>query len=349
MISFSKLFPALGVATTICAGSYSAFACHVNVVPSNGSESLGPAEGSEAGAIANFQTQILDSAIYQKGEVQAQDAGQSSGDAPPAAFPAGLGETWHDGYKSLLPNHEETSAFRTEEAAAFGSAFYKLPQPFLYGQLQLGVFAGYDSLHVTYSSTAAKSYNESFLFGGYGLYTSGSNYIMGTAAGAEGQTHDGGPGTYGTHGVFASLVGGHVYQLDGAAPLKLDVRGGVSYMDASGDNFTDPAGQVSSTSANGTSGSLSATLFFEKSSTGGALFRPYIKGEVREQFSYNNTIECKTLASTFEFGQADTTGVFEAGLDYVLPNVTFNASVYGEAASDQTTIGGKIGAKFKLN
>jgi hypothetical protein len=313
---------------------------------------LGPAAGAEAGAIRDFQTQILDGATQQKSEGQTQEAGEGSANAPPEAFPSGrLGETWHDGYKGLLPNQAGTSSFRTGEATAFGSSFYKLPRSFLDGQVQIGVFGGYDSLSVKYASADAKSNNESFLFGGYGLYTRGANYIMATVAGAEGETrqNDGGASLYDTHAFFLSLVGGHVHQLGFAAPLKLDVRGGVSYMDASGDRYTDPAGQAYSTNVDGWSGSVSATLFAEKPFASGALLRPYIKGEVREQFSYDNTIEGGNSSHACKFGEASTAGIFEAGLDYVLPSVVFNAAVFDESATDRITVGGKLGAKIKLN
>ncbi len=355
MIGFNRLISALCLAAVMCACTpFVAWGqnTYQNAYPFGDyyanprtPDNLGPIAASQASAIADFQTQVLDVTVHGMGQGQ-------NDNALPGAFPTGrLKETWHDGYKSLLPNHDNTDAFRTAEASAFGSALYKLPGSYLSGELQVGAFVGYNEFYLKYDTSGAKANNEAALFGGYGLYTAGPNYIMVTTAGAEGTTHqnDGVLTSYDTQGFFASFVGGHVHELDNAGSLKVDVRGGVSYAGAYGNHYTNSASEMISTSFDGWTGSLSATLFSNISLSGGALCRPYIKGEIHEQFSYNNTVKDDTASTDFEFGQSGTVGLAEVGLDYALPSVTFNAAIYGEAASDRAAVGGRLGAKFKLN
>ena len=349
-----RLIVTAGAAAVTCACLPSAFACttdsYYGVICSTNSSNYGnalaPAGAAQAAAIADFQNQVLDTTVQQKQKGEDQES------ALPGEFPTGrLRETWHDGYKALSPGQEGTPGFRTAEGSAFASGFYKLPGSFLGGQLQIGGFVGYDQLFVAYAAAGGKADNELALFGGYGLYTAGPNYLMATVAGAEGATNQSNitATTYGTNGVFMSAVGGHVQDLSPTLPVKLDLRGGISYMEADGDTYLDSGGNALSTSVNGWSGSLSATLFTDIPASGGAVMRPYIKGEVREQFSYNNTVEDLTADTAFGYGQAATTGALEAGLDYTLPGITINGAVYGEAASDRATVGTKLGAKFKLN
>jgi hypothetical protein len=96
-------------------------------------------------------------------------------------------------------------------------------------------------------------------------------------------------------------------------------------------------------------GSLSATLFLETTDKNGSVFRPYLKGEVRDQLNYHNTVNNEVFGNSYiyKFTQADATGVGELGFDYAMGNITFNAAVYGEGASDRSAFGGRIGAKFR--
>jgi hypothetical protein len=228
--------------------------------------------------------------------------------------------------------------------------------------------------------------SEAFLFGGYGLYTLGAGYAMLTLAGAEGTTDQSqttnvggsyssiiGSSSYDTEGFIGSFVFGRVFELQpanalsdtsgslngvkdaaaGASPLKLDVRLGIAYQDFASSQFRDPSGSLLRASLSSWVGSASATVFTQIAMDGGAVWRPYIKSELRQQLSYDNQVDviCGPYVhgpANLKFNQDATMGVGEAGFDYIMPDVTFSAAAYVEEAGDQETIGGRAGLKFKF-
>lgn len=266
-------------------------------------------------------------------------------------FPAGrLRETWHDGLR--IEGGGTTGSFRETEASAFGSTSISVPQDFAPGDLKLGVFTGYSKLNADFSNSAKAAVDARFI-GGYGLYSIGSTYAMFALTGLIADVDL----TYGTHSSYDMFGGagnlsvGHVFDLGNARelgnlPVKLDLKGGLIYNSIGGNTFSD-AGTRLSSGLIGWNGVFSATLFSEIKESSGSLLRPYVKAELREQLRYDNFVD--TPFTTVHFTQDDTLGFGEVGFEYILPGYSLSASVYGEAAQDRATIGGKLGAKFKLD
>lgn len=328
---------------------------------------VGGAVGASYGnAIASLQSEMLDATVFGLAAAQASAGGVEAG-----IFPTGrLRQTYHDGYKVVGETLNVASpSFSTSEGSAFGTLFFKTPPSILGGQLQLGAFAGYDDLFMklspydsVFQKYRAKAENESFLYGGYGLYTTGSSYLMLTLSGAEGSTDLSSglplskPASYDTHGFIGAFSAGHVLPLSSATastPLKLDLRGGVNYVNTDGDAYQSPIVTefTYAPSLETWNGSLAATLFSQIPSNGGGMWRPFVKGEFRHQLSYDNTVH-ETInwgqqgaVHDYRFDQSDTTGALEVGLDYVIKGLTFNAAAYGELSTDRETYGGRIGAK----
>jgi hypothetical protein len=326
----------------------------------------GGLNSSQSSATTDFQNQVLSTANAVSSNAQGQPNG---GAVFGADFPTGrLRETWHDGYDSLLSNHLPTYASQTTEASAIGSVFIAFPDAFWGGKLQLGALGGEDRLDTLFKRTpvsepilpGTKASNTSSIAGSYAIYTSGTSYAMAMIVGFDGSTDQvggraiAGRSSYDTHGVVASEVAGHVFDLDRLCnmPLKFDARGGILYSRADGDSFSDPSGDILRPTVQSWTASLSGTLFSQWNLVGGETFRPYIKGELREQLAYDNKVVNLTplLANiTYRFNQADSMGVAEVGFDYAWSGVTFTGAVYGEKSSDQASVGGRLGAKFPLN
>ena len=339
----------------------------------------GAVASSYGDAVTGLQNQVLNTTVFGLAAAQASGGGVEVG-----VFPTGrLRQTYHDGYKSVGGGPGvDLPSFSTSEGSAFGTLFLKLPSGAGGGQLQLGGFAGYDELFMKISANplndtfyASKARNESFLYGGYGLYTLGSSYLMLTLSGAEGTTKlssqdpDSAESSYGVHGFIGSFTGGHIVALSpqtAKMPLKLDVRAGVNYINMEGGEFLSPLTPPSqspyrplntySTSLENWNGSLVLTLFSQIPSESGGIWRPFVKGEFRQQLYYDNSVrEVSTIFSNantdtdvynYKFSQNGSAGGLEVGLDYVLPGVTFNAAAFGELSGDRESFGGRIGAKF---
>jgi hypothetical protein len=324
----------------------------------------GAVSDSISRSVTDQQNQVLNAKV--RGTVEVE----------PGLFPTSrLRAGFHDGYQSLDPAaHDNGSSFRTDEISAFGSGFVELPGAFLGGQLQAGAFAGYAQIQlksgpihgIPGTDYGNKSDNGSFVGGGYALYTGGANYGMLTLSGNVGESEQISQdiGTafsafYGTSGFVGSFIGGHVFDLihgetfkdrGAAGGLKLDLRGGLGYQTFEGARFVDPAGQSLKAEAEAWIGMASATVF-TTTQWGEGTLRPYVKGEVRQQLSYDNTVHYygPDAPRTFGFGQNDTMGVIELGFDYALKGATFTAAIYGDLAGDQEGVGARLALKFKLN
>ena len=318
-----------------------------------------PPPGAQGASQTGVVTDIQDQVLAQAGSREGTPAGAG------AEFPTGrFKETWHDAYVSLQPSRWPTYKSQTAEELAMGSAFYRFPQSVFGGSVQAGVFGGENWVNTSYKPSSAsspgslpgtKQYNDSYIAGGYVLYSFGSSYVMNTVATFDGRTDQKGSGlaagssSYGTNGFEDTAVAGHVFNLAGAAtPLKVDVRGGLLYSNAQGGSFSNAIGEVFRPGTEETAASLSAMLFRDMGLSGGETVRPYVKAGLREQLDYSNKVEdtFRGVTATYSFGQSSTLGSAEIGFDYAFSNVTVTGAVYGETAADQSSIGGRLGAKF---
>ncbi len=341
-----------------------AFPVCVTAVPATGCEavpgvaqppdSIGSLGPSQKGVVKDFQDQVLSRSVPQEG-------------APPiasAGFPTGrLGETWHAPYVSLQPTPWPSYKSQSTEELVLASGSYNFPRRVFGGSLQAGAFGGESWVRTAYkpafSSSATlpgvKASNNSNLAGGYILYGFGSNYAMDTVSvfegttGLTGEAFPAGSSSYGTHGFVNTAVAGHVFDLNGMVrSLKMDLRGGLLYSDAYGDPFADGAGRLYRQGTEEWTASFFATVFRDFALTSGETVRPYVKAGLKEQLSYSNKVEesFQGVSTTYRFGQSPTLGGAEIGFDYIRAGVTVSGAVYGEVASDQSSLGGPLGAKL---
>lgn len=330
------------------------------------------------GAVGELTDQILGDAIHGLGILVVNiedDTGADGETAGSSALPTGrLKWLNHDGYKSSGGQPFATGAFHSTEMSAVAAGSLGKLQGIWGGQLTLNFFAGYDNVATKVSAGAAwptqlhggNAVNRSFLFGGSGLYVNNASYAMVTLAGSEGQTDqsvDGVEVSYGVRGVAGSLVAGHVFDLTKiesadhrAAPVQLDLRLGAGYQESHGDRYVDPVnGHQFHANLDNWTASASATLFSPFPLDNGATFRPFLKGEVRQQLSYNNKLSeewdflTDTISRELKFTQSDTSVLGEIGFDYVLRGIRFTGAVYGEKAADREDWGLRLGINFQLN
>ena len=338
----------------LCAAVAPATGCETPPAPKP-PVSIAAAGASQSGAVADVQDQLLGRSATQ------EEAPAGAG----AAAPGRLGEAWHAAYIDLQPGPWPGYKSQTFEQSALASGYYHLPQSVLGGSVQAGAFGGEDWVRTTYkvpsASSAAmlgiKASNDSYIAGGYVLYSLGRSYAINTVSvfdGTTGQTgaaFTGSSSSYTTQSVTDTAAAGHVFDLHGMAwPLKLDIRGGLLYSNAYGGQFSDRYGQLFRSSLEEWTGALSATLFEDLPLSSSAALRPYLKAAVKEQFSYSNTLDESVhgVWTSYRFGQSPTLGSAEIGFDYMRTGVTVTGAVYGEGASDQGAVGGRLGAKFSF-
>ncbi len=99
-------------------------------------------------------------------------------------------------------------------------------------------------------------------------------------------------------------------------------------------------------------GTAAVTLFTNMTLQNAALLRPYIQGYVRQEWDYRNEIAATEPDGTFTragLDQSHLYGGVDAGLTYTLDKMTLGAAIYYEGSADERTLGGRLGASWKLN
>jgi hypothetical protein len=276
--------------------------------------------------------------------------------------------------------------WQTLESSAFVNVVYGLPGTVMGGQVKLAGFAGgnWISLDMTNGrgnviSTAndqrGSASNDSAILGGTALWASKNTYAVATIVGFLGQTrlNDAmdfcGPPCvmrryhFDTGGFMSSLTTGYVFQLTGSptGPL-LDLRGALSYTQNIGDSFLnqaipvdnpDPDQQKYKFSTWAVTGS--ATLFTNIATQNSGLLRPYLQTYVRQEIDYRNKLrfilDVNTAGATpglVSYEQAHTYGGVDTGLTYTQGNMTLGAAAYIDWSGDEFTVGGRLGASWKL-
>jgi hypothetical protein len=190
---------------------------------------------------------------------------------------------------------------------------------------------------------------DSWSVGGYGMVTDGQRYglltVTGTFGSPETDNAIAATADYGTFGFAASAMSGVLVPVGGA---KLDLRGGLNYLHASSDDFTDSLGsRYTDARMEEFSGSLSARLF-------GVMrvddynVRPFVQGGVNHRFHYENEITVDD--ATFAFDDADTSIFGRAGIDFDVDKaIQAHLAVRGDASEDFTAIAAQVGITFKLD
>lgn len=310
---------------------------------------------------------------------------QQSGATAIGAFATGrLRRSDHDGLDSRsiarTPNLPgivgKTFDYETDEASVFANVIVALPQTVMGGRLQFSGFVGYNWLDLDLQPNALNPVppgqrlggadNESVIAGGTILWSQDTVYALATVTGNWGETEvddqltlklNGRPQgriDYDTSGFTASGTAGNVFALSSSPQgLMLDVRGTIAYAENESDRFLNTFGDAFELEYSTWTGTGALMLFSNLTVQDNAVLRPFVQGYVRREWDYHNEIEF-TGSNNFAFSQtafdqSHTYAGIDTGVSYAVQNVTVGGSVYVEGSSDEETVGGRLGATWKLN
>jgi hypothetical protein len=307
---------------------------------------------------------VLDVALEPEAAAVLGPFGASNGGAASSMFMiSGYKHLSHDGYSVSSsfgpatgkgPEFEEDNYGLTLGTRFDGSGIFGTEK----GSVTFGVLANYTHTDIETGVAGAnlpgvfKSGSasiDSWSIGGYGMVTDGHRYGLVTVNGTFGSPETDNPiaatADYGTFGFAASAVTGVLVPLGGA---KLDLRGGLNYLHASSDDYTDSLGShYTDARMEEFSGSLSARLF-------GVVrvdeynVRPFVQGGINHRFYYENEITVDN--ATFAFDDADTSIFARAGIDFdINKSVLAYLAVRGDASEDMRAIAAQLGVTFKLD
>lgn len=273
---------------------------------------------------------------------------------------SGITQTSHDGFEvssALFGGDGRTPEFDETDTGLTLGARLDASKRFGYapGSVTFGLFGNYTNADIDLGKAlgVAKSGSvdvDSWSVGGYSLVTDGKLYGLLTVNGTFGspETRDNVLDTnssFNTSGVAVSAMTGVLVPL---GSTQLDLRGGLNYLNVSGDDHTNSAG-VSYTEANlrDFSGTASARLFSVVRTEGGTL-RPFIQGGVSQRFAHDS--EVTVAGEKFSFDDADTTIFARAGVDFEVGSSTqAYVAIRGDKSDDMGAIAGQVGVTFKLD
>jgi hypothetical protein len=187
--------------------------------------------------------------------------------------------------------------------------------------------------------------------GGYALATNGFLYGLALGSGQFGSasvrnhTLDS-RGSFDTSGASAALLAGRIIPLSPRA--SFDLRGGLNYVHAQSDSFTDTAGiHFGDGRLDDFEGTVSGRVFTSYF-YGQTVIRPFIQGGVDYSFAYENRIKVEGVKVSFD--QSPTTLFGRAGLDFDIRNdVQGYISFRADHNDDFDTQAGEVGLTIKLN
>jgi outer membrane immunogenic protein len=329
-------------------------------VPMNGA--LGQ---SARDAVDQNQNELINS------EVQGGGRGSVSGGGlgPINSFGTGrLRTSDHDG---VSPPDFDRFGYTTREASAFGNVVATIPGTVLGGQMKVSAFAGHNWLSLNLKSNSlaifdpgqfARATNDAVFVGASALWAQQNTYALVTGVGMWGETKltdgfDHSPDvnrySFDTSGFIGSLTIGHVFNL-GTAPAspKLDIRGILGHTRHTGDWFTQVDGFQQKYTFSMWTGTGGVTVFSNMTLQNNALLRPYVYGYVRQEWDYRNGLsvidDTGVSLGTHYSDQAHTYAGLDAGATYAIGNMTLGAAFYWEVSGDERTLGGRLGASWKL-
>ena len=290
-------------------------------------------------------------------------AASSPGAASSMFMVSGYKHLSHDGYSVSSdfspatgkgPGFEEDNYGLTIGTRFDGSDLFGTEK----GSVTLGVLANYTHTDIEVGAVPNAPGNfksgsvsiDSWSVGGYGMVTDGRYYGLVTVTGTFGSPEAENallPATADTNtfGFAASAMSGVLVPVGGA---KLDLRGGLNYLHASSDDFTDSVGsRFTDARMEEFSGTLSARLF-SVMRVDDYNVRPFVQGGVNYRFHYENEIIVDN--ATFAFDDSDTSIFGRAGIDFdVGQNIQAYLAVRGDASEDFTAIAAQVGITFRLD
>ena len=324
---------------------------------------------TNAGNVAFGVTQDVVSGVLDKSVDPATSAvlgpfgASSPGSASSMFMVSGYKHLSHDGYSVSSafgpangkgPEFDENDYGLTLGTRFDGSEPFGAPK----GSVTFGVLGNYTHTDVDVGGLPGAPGNgkggsvkiDSWSAGAYGLVTDGRRYGLVTVTGTFGSPQSDNAlipagADYSTLGFAASAMTGVLVPVGDA---KLDLRGGLNYLRASSDDYTDSVGsRYTDAHMEELSGSLSARLFSTVRVDNYSV-RPFIQGGVNYRFHYDNEI---TVDNTkFNFDDADTSVFGRAGIDFDIDqSIQAYLAVRGDASDDMTAIAAQLGVTFKLD
>jgi hypothetical protein len=325
---------------------------------------------SLADAVAKNENDLIDREVLGR---------TGTGIGGPGVFATGrIRASEHEGVR---PRGTATYAYETDEASAFANFVATLPGTVVGGQVKVAGFVGHNWLALDLKSNATavldpnqfgSSENDSLIAGITALWALNSTYALATIVGTWGETrlldsvddcgHPSPPHPTGcnanryrfdTTGFIGTVTAGHVFDLAGVSGPKLDVRGSAGYTYNSSGTYTNVFDFEQRYKFSTWTGSVAATLFANVALQNSALFRPYVQAYLRQEWAYDNAIAfvhtSGAPSGVTHFHQKHLYGGVDAGATYTLDKMTLGAAVYYEASGDESTLGARIGASWKLN
>jgi hypothetical protein len=235
-----------------------------------------------------------------------------------------------------------------------GSALFDAPAR----SVTLGVLANYTHTEIDVDAPAALPLSkggsaevDSWSAGAYGLVTDGRRYGLFTVTGTYGSPETDNavlPATaeFNNFGLATSAMTGIL--LSAGQGAKIDFRGGLTYVNATSDDYSDSNGiSFSDARMEEFSGSVSARLFGVVRADE-YILRPFVQTGLSHRFHYEN--ELNVDGESFSFDEADSSVFARAGIDF---NVDASTQAYlavrGDASEDYRSVEGQVGVTFKFD
>ncbi len=220
--------------------------------------------------------------------------------------------------------------------------------------LNLGLFAGYASTDVglgTFQgfSRVGDADNKSGMFGGYGLFRQGQNYLLVSTSVFLGETDVTNgvlntTGNYGTEGYVVTGSAGHIFNITDRA--RFDLRGGLMGVSFTGGDFVDSGGnQFGQSEISFGAIKLEPGVYADYQLDNGMVISPYARADLQQRFGYSNTaiIDGREI----DFDDADFSAALSTGFNLrMTKTATLSGEVRGKFSSDSSTFGGKLGFKI---
>jgi hypothetical protein len=216
--------------------------------------------------------------------------------------------------------------------------------------LNLGLFAGYASTDVGLGSfqgfdRIGDADNASGMFGGYGLFRRGVDYVLVSATAFLGET-DGvlnTTGSYDTQGYAVTGSVGHIFALTDR--IRFDLRGGLLGVSFTGDDYTDSGGnQFGKSRVSFGAFKFEPGIYADYQLESGMTFSPYARADFQPRFGYTNTASID--GREIDFDDADFSVAASTGFNLKMSDsTTLSGEVRGKVSADSTTLGGKLGLK----
>ena len=256
-----------------------------------------------------------------------------------------------------------TLGFSADECSILGSVEFDFTDSNFLGdgtKFQVGFFGGYTAMDVDFDRSAiaiargvagASAESENGILGTYAIVARDGYYGVATLGYMFGQTSiddrvANAHGEYDTNAYSVSGVVGKFIPITDR--YNLDLRGGLQYVNNSGDGFTDSRGNVFGESEvsywqGQISAGLSGSFMYNDMS-----FQPYVRAALSTQFDYESTSNAFGVIYDFDSGD-DLMLSLSAGM---LANITKQLQLSGEVSfdhsTDEDTVGGKLGLKFRF-